>query len=42
MVPLCTESRLRFSVRLDDGARTARFQRVTLNQNPLKALCSKH
>jgi hypothetical protein len=30
IVPLCTESRLHFSVRLDDGAPEVRFERVTL------------
>jgi hypothetical protein len=33
---------LHFSARLDDGARTVRFQRVTLNRDLLKALCSEH
>jgi hypothetical protein len=31
MVPMRTENRLRFSVRLDDDARTVRFQRLAVS-----------
>jgi hypothetical protein len=30
IVPLCTENRLRFSARLDDGAPEVRFERIVM------------